>query len=58
MQEKIEKIKQELANLEAENITELEKIRIYFLGKKGILTALFEELKLLQPEEKKYMASN
>ena len=30
MQEKIEKIKQELANLEAENITELEKIRIYF----------------------------
>jgi len=53
MKEKLEKIAEEIKQLNAKDLNELEQIRIYYLGKKGVLNALFDEFKTLPPEEKK-----
>ena len=50
MKEQIKKIQQ------TNTIAELEEIRIYLLGKKGVLTARFAELKKCSAEEKKILA--
>ena len=53
MKEKLEKIAEEIKQLNAKNLNELEQIRIYYLGKKGVLNMLFDEFKTLPSEEKK-----
>jgi len=53
MKEKIDKIFEDIKQLNAKDLNELEQIRIYYLGKKGVLNALFDEFKTLPPEEKK-----
>ena len=35
------------------NMEELEKVRVEYLGKKGFITELMQEMKSLSPEEKK-----
>ncbi len=52
----IEKINQLLAEVEAftcDNIDELEQFRIAYLGKKGMITALFSDFKKVPNEQKK-----
>ena len=53
MKEKLEKIAEEIKQLNAKDLNELEQIRIYYLGKKGVLNILFDEFKTLPSEEKK-----
>ena len=53
MKEKLEKIFNDIKHLDAKDLNELEQIRIYYLGKKGVLNALFDEFKTLPAEDKK-----
>ncbi len=53
MQDKIDKTLKEAHNFEVENPSDLEKFRIRFLGKKGIIPELFDEFKNLPHSEKK-----
>ena len=53
MKEKLEKIAEDIKQLNAKDLNELEQIRIYYLGKKGVLNILFDEFKTLPSEEKK-----
>lgn len=50
---KIDKIKQELALTIIINLEELEKFRLRYLSKKGVLNQLFEDFKLLQSDNKR-----
>lgn len=53
MQEKINQIMQQIAQVTLSNAEETEQFRIYYLGKKGVITLLFEEFKLLPNDQKK-----
>jgi len=53
MKEKLEKIFNDIKHLDAKDLNELEQIRIYYLGKKGVLNALFDEFKTLPAKDKK-----
>lgn len=53
MNKNIEKHIKEFENLNVTNIKELEKVRVDYLGKNGIVTKFFESLKEMSPEEKK-----
>lgn len=53
MKEKIQQIDQEVEQLTATSAEEAENLRIRFLGKKGLVTALFDEFKTVGPEEKR-----
>ncbi len=52
-QEKITQLLEEIKSLTAATADEAEQLRIKFLGKKGSITALFEEFKLLPGDEKR-----
>ena len=49
---KIESIKQQLDAIKAESLKEVEDLRIKFLGKKGLVTELFNDFREV-PNEKK-----
>ena len=53
MREKIEHLFSEINNLIANSAAETEEHRIKYLGKKGIITGLFDEFRDLLPQEKK-----
>lgn len=53
MNERIEKIKQELETLKTKSIQQLEEFRVRIIGKKGELTQLFDDFKTVAPEKKK-----
>lgn len=53
MNERIEKIKEEVNKLKVESLQHLEEFRVRIIGKKGELTQLFEEFKTVAPEKKK-----
>ena len=53
MKEKIEALMAEIATLKANTKQEVEDARIKYLGKKGSITALFEEFRGVAPEMKK-----
>ena len=53
MQSKIESLRNEIQNLHAQNADEVEKLRIRYLSKKGLVNSLFTEFKALPGEEKK-----
>ena len=53
MKEAIDKIKAELEALKASSAKEAEEMRIRFLGKKGEVTALFEEFKQFDKDRKR-----
>jgi phenylalanyl-tRNA synthetase alpha chain len=53
MKEKIEKYLEEIANFTATKLEDVEQFRIKFLGKKGIINALFAEFKTIPPEQKR-----
>lgn len=53
MLQRIESIREELKKLNPVNQDDVEKIRIYLLGKKGLVTLLFEDFRNVSKEEKK-----
>ena len=53
MLQRIESIKEELKKLNPVNQDDVEKIRIHLLGKKGLVTLLFEDFRNVSKEEKK-----
>ena len=55
MKETIDKIMHELGELHVQTTQELEEFRVKMLGKKGVITQLFEDFKQVTPEEKREM---
>ena len=53
MSSSLEHLHEEIDNFLTESFEELDKFRLKFLGKKGILTVLFEEIKNIPPEQRK-----
>jgi phenylalanyl-tRNA synthetase alpha chain len=53
MQDRIKKFKDEINLFTTENSEELEQFRIRFLGKKGVISGLFDEFKTISPEQRK-----
>ena len=53
MRERINSLIQELDTFQPASVAEIEEFRIRLLGKKGILTGLFEEFKSIDPAKKK-----
>lgn len=53
MKEKIEQLLKEIGELKAGSAQEVEDIRVRFLGKKGSITALFDEFRTVAPELKR-----
>ena len=53
MKEAIEKLMAELAGLKCKSAKEAEELRIHYLGKKGEVTALFEQFKEFDKERKR-----
>ncbi len=53
MLEQIEALKREIQKLEPATSEELENFRVKYLGRKGIIPRLFDDLKLLPSEKKK-----
>ncbi|HLG36461.1 MAG TPA: phenylalanine--tRNA ligase subunit alpha, partial [Bacteroidia bacterium] len=49
----VSKILDEIKNFNPSTAAELEQFRINYLGKKGIVTNLFTELRSVKPEERK-----
>ncbi len=56
-EQKLAKILDEALNKEIKSIEELEKARIYYLGRKGVLRQFFEELKNLPEEKRKILGA-
>jgi phenylalanyl-tRNA synthetase alpha chain len=55
MEEKIKSYLEQVAAFTAENLEQLEAFRIQFLGKKGLIPALFADFKSVAPEDRKAM---
>ncbi|MEG0517839.1 MAG: phenylalanine--tRNA ligase subunit alpha [Bacteroidales bacterium] len=53
MKRKIEELLQEIEQLKAQKLQEVEEIRVKLLGKKGEVTKLFEDFRNVLPEQKK-----
>lgn len=53
MNDRIEKLLQEVAEIKAGKMQELEEIRTRLLGKKGEITRLFDEFRTVLPEQKR-----
>ena len=53
IREDIERVLAELKELKCKSQKEVEEARVRFLGKKGEVTALFEEFRLMDKERKK-----
>ncbi|MDR0668290.1 MAG: phenylalanine--tRNA ligase subunit alpha [Prevotellaceae bacterium] len=53
MYEKIQHLLRELENLTAKNLQEAEELRIKWIGKKGCITALFDEFKTIAADRKR-----
>ncbi len=53
MKEKIEEIKNKFENVNAESLENIEKVRIEFLGKKGLIANLLTEFRNVTEEEKR-----
>jgi phenylalanyl-tRNA synthetase alpha chain len=53
MQDKIKSLLEEIASFSPANAGEVEQFRLKFLGKKGIVTELFEEFKKVSADQKK-----
>lgn len=53
MKEKIEQLSREIAELKAASAAQVEELRIKYLGKKGVMTALMSEFRNIAPEDKR-----
>ena len=55
LQDKIDAIKAQIAGLTADSAEALEALRIRYMSKKGEIAALFNDFKLVPPEQKREM---
>lgn len=58
MKSKIDQISKEITSLKASTIDEVEKLRIKYLGKKGIISDLFKEFRELEPDLKREVGAH
>ncbi|MDE7368532.1 MAG: phenylalanine--tRNA ligase subunit alpha, partial [Muribaculaceae bacterium] len=58
MQEKIQQLTAEIENLRATAASEVEALRIKYLSKKGLISALFNDFRDLSVEQKKELGSS
>ncbi len=49
----LEELRQEIESFSSEKMEDIEQFRLKFLGKKGLLVTLFNEIKNIPPEERK-----
>ena len=52
MKQRIEELLQEIQELKAQKLQDIEEYRIRLLGKKGAITKLFEDFREVLPEQK------
>tara|TARA_S200000501_G_scaffold203112_1_gene191102 strand:+ start:1636 stop:2652 length:1017 start_codon:yes stop_codon:yes gene_type:complete len=57
MEDKIKKDLEDILNFNSDSDTEIEKFRVKYLGKKGLLNSYFVEFKSLESDEKKKFGS-
>ena len=55
LREKIDSLLVEIDELRAKHASDIEELRVRFLGKKGLVTQLFEEFKEVLPQQKREM---
>ena len=53
MRQKIDALLQEIAELKAQKLQEVEDIRVRLVGKKGSVTKLFEDFRSVPAEQKR-----
>lgn len=53
MKDKVEKLLKEVEGLMAKSADDAEALRIKYLGKKGVITSMFSEMRNVAPEERK-----
>ena len=53
MVEKIQRVAQEIEAAQLSNAAELEQFRIAYIGRKGIISSLFDDLKQVEPEQRR-----
>jgi phenylalanyl-tRNA synthetase alpha chain len=58
MNEQLRQIKEEIDVFSTASLEELDKFRLKFLGKKGILTTMFDNIRNVAPEERKEFGKN
>ena len=58
MNEQLKHIKSEIDAFLTDSAEELDKFRLKYLGKKGILTCMFDEIRNVAPEERKEFGKN
>ncbi|MDR1181873.1 MAG: phenylalanine--tRNA ligase subunit alpha, partial [Bacteroidales bacterium] len=56
--EQLKHIKEEIDMFSTASIEELDKFRLKYLGKKGILTCMFDNIREIAPEERKEFGKN
>lgn len=54
MLNEIQKISQEIENIQVQSAAELEQFRLKYLSKKGLINQMFEDFKGLAPEDKRH----
>ncbi len=58
MKERIDAVLAEIENLKCKTAKDIEDARVHFLGKKGEITALFDEFRTVAPEVKKELGKS
>ncbi len=58
LKQRIEELHEEVEHIHPSDDAELERIRIHYLGKKGILNELFRQFKEVAPEDKKVIGQS
>ncbi|MFT2007118.1 phenylalanine--tRNA ligase subunit alpha [Pontibacter sp. 13R65] len=58
MVDKIQRVEQEIAAAHIGNAGELEQFRITYIGRKGQIAALFDDLKLVAPEQRRQVGQD
>ncbi|WP_242926477.1 phenylalanine--tRNA ligase subunit alpha [Pontibacter vulgaris] len=58
MVEKIQRVAQEIEAAQLSNAAELEQFRIAYIGRKGIISSLFDDLKQVAPEQRRQVGQD
>ena len=58
MNDKLTQLCKEIEKFQTENLEELDRFRLKFLGKKGELTTLFDDIRSIPAEERKTFGQN
>lgn len=57
MLERVKEIHQQIASSQVQNVADLEQFRITYVGRKGVIAELFEQLRTVAPEDRRAMGA-